>query len=223
MDFNFRIPHPKGEIALSITGGNAPACVAAVQMGHELALMLGASIEGAPVPVEPVTAQADPFTAPVFLSGKQTVETVAEAQGITVDGNPYPSKVEAPEPVEQAEEPKKRRGRPRKEAEPQPEPVEQADEGNESASDVAVASEEPSNTGEPAAADEELPEVTDMELQRFCGRLAAHFGGSDGVFALAAKHVPEGEMPRPTNIKDNTARWAFIRQAEEETGVKYHG
>ena len=79
-----------------------------------------------------------------------------------------------------------------------------------------------SNAAAPSGPQDE-PQVTDTELQRFCGRLAQHFGGAQKVFDLSAGFVPEGAVARPTNIKDNSQRWAFIRHAEAESGVKYHG
>lgn len=79
---------------------------------------------------------------------------------------------------------------------------------------------EASSTITNAASDEP---VTDTELQRFCGRLAQHFGGAQKVFDLSAAFVPEGAVARPTNIKDNSQRWAFIRHAEETSGLRYHG
>lgn len=75
--------------------------------------------------------------------------------------------------------------------------------------------------GDNSGADE--PQVTDTELQRFCGRLAQHFGGAQKVFDLSAGFVPEGAVARPTNIKDNSQRWAFIRHVEKESGLVYHG
>jgi hypothetical protein len=70
---------------------------------------------------------------------------------------------------------------------------------------------------------EPLPEVTDSEMNRYCGKLAQHWGGAEKVYALAQKFVAEGELPRPTRIAGTEARWAFIHEAETATGVKYHG
>jgi hypothetical protein len=76
---------------------------------------------------------------------------------------------------------------------------------------------------EPTDTADEQPEITDSELQRYSAKLAQHFGAPQRVFDLAAKFVPEGAVPRPTNIRDNSQRWAFIKAAETESGVKYHG
>jgi hypothetical protein len=72
---------------------------------------------------------------------------------------------------------------------------------------------------------DDLPdaEVTDSELQRFCAKLAQHFGTPQTVFDLAGKFTPEGAVARPTNIRDNNARWAFIRAAEAQSGLRFHG
>jgi hypothetical protein len=75
----------------------------------------------------------------------------------------------------------------------------------------------------PVSNEDDQPDITDTELQRYCGRLTQHFGSAEPVFALAAKHVPDGDMPRPTAIKDQAARRAFIEEAQEQTGVVYHG
>lgn len=69
----------------------------------------------------------------------------------------------------------------------------------------------------------ELPEITDSELQKYCAKLAAHFGDPKKVFDLAQPFVPEGAVARPTNIKDNVKRHEFIQAAEAASGVKYHG
>jgi len=92
------------------------------------------------------------------------------------------------------------------------------DAGSAEAEQPATA-EEPSDAPTPADTDT----VTDTELQRFCGRLAQHFGGAQKVFDLSTAFVGEGEVARPTNIKDNAQRWAFIRHAEKESGLVYHG
>lgn len=91
--------------------------------------------------------------------------------------------------------------------------------------DVTSAEAESADDASPALSDVSTSDepITDTELQRFCGRLAQHFGGAQKVFDLSKDFVPEGVFPRPTNIKDNAQRWAFIRHAEEQSGVKYHG
>lgn len=73
----------------------------------------------------------------------------------------------------------------------------------------------------PASA--KLSDITDSELQKYCAKLAAHFGDPKKVFDLAQPFVPEGAVARPTNIKDNARRHAFIQAAEAASGVRYHG
>jgi hypothetical protein len=86
------------------------------------------------------------------------------------------------------------------------------------------ASRPPSDEPPPAESPAEpLAEITDSEMNRYCGKLAQHWGGAEKVYALAQKFVNEGELPRPTRIAGTEARWAFIREAETATGVKYHG
>jgi hypothetical protein len=60
-------------------------------------------------------------------------------------------------------------------------------------------------------------------LQRFCAKVAHNFGDAHKVLAMSKPFVPEGEVPRPTNIRDNGLRWAFIRELESASGLKYHG
>ena len=84
---------------------------------------------------------------------------------------------------------------------------------------------EPTNSDDSVASistSDEDP-VTDTELQRFSARIAQHYGNPQKVFDLAGKFVPDGAVPRPTNIRDTAARWAFIRAAETESGLKFHG
>lgn len=104
------------------------------------------------------------------------------------------------------------------------------DEGNEPSGEVSATetvgqtSDAASSTStESAPAETEEPAVTDTELQKYCARLAAHFGGPQKIFAACEPFLAEGEVARPTNIKSNSDRWRFIRQMETESGLKYHG
>ncbi len=148
--------------------------------------------------------------------------------------------------VEFTEEAPKRRGRPKK-VEPAPEPgaTEAQEEPGLPFDQTSIATSAPASleetsqntptsaepTGEPenvstfapAHSPTTDPEITDSELQRYCAKLAQHFGTPQTVFDLAGKFVPEGAVARPTNIRDNSPRWAFVRAAEEQSGVKYHG
>ena len=93
--------------------------------------------------------------------------------------------------------------------------------GNES---VEVADAPSTETHASASgANSELPPVTDTELQRFCARLAQHYGSPQKVFDLCKPFLDEGEFARPTNIKGDAKRWDFIRLAEMDAGVTYHG
>lgn len=154
------------------------------------------------------------------------------------------AEIQAAEETSTAEAPKKR-GRPRKVAEAA-EPVEATEDketGNATETLTVDASEVTSDAGEKsedstsgpattgtiistvttdASPSDEEP-VTDTELQRFSARIAQHFGNPQKVFDLAGQFVPEGAVPRPTNIRDAAARWAFIRAAEAASGLKYHG
>lgn len=69
----------------------------------------------------------------------------------------------------------------------------------------------------------EQPAVSDTDLQRFCAKLAAKFGGSQRVFDACKPYLAKGDVARPTNIKQNEDRWAFIRQMEAQSGMKFHG
>ena len=83
MDFNFKIPHANGEIVVGVTGGNPNAAFAAVQMGHEIAAMLGAAPAGAPVEIAP---ESEPEHEPAVDVSEGTVETVQiDSAGVTFD------------------------------------------------------------------------------------------------------------------------------------------
>lgn len=141
-------------------------------------------------------------------------------------------------------EPKRGRGRPRKtdtaatDTPPQTDVADTASEGNEStgepsAPEAEQPSEDASSTSsetatvspepEPEAETTGLAPVTDTELQRFCARLAQHYGSPQKVFDLCKPFLDEGEFARPTNIKGDAKRWDFIRLAEMDAGVTYHG
>jgi hypothetical protein len=242
MNFEYTLFHPKGEIKVKVTGASPQASVACIQMGHEIIAMMGAEVVHQP-PVE--IAPEPAMTATVAVAPTQVEEAVAIVEtlsrGITVDGNPYPEnhkvdtagtpfdpelhtgtvkkdgtwrlKKGAAAKVEDEGEPEGNGPAPSAEPTTEAMPAEPA-EATTAGTETLTA---------PAAADEELPEITDTELQRYCGRLTQHFGSAEPVFALAAKHVPDGDMPRPTAIKDQAARRAFIEEAQEQTGVVYHG
>jgi hypothetical protein len=214
MDFNFRIPHANGEIALSVTGAQPQAAFAAIQMGHEIAALLGGQVEP---DAAPVAIQPDPQ--PEALAQKQAEEPTTEepqdeakvdSAGVPFDPELHTGTL-------------KKDGTWRLKRGAAQAASDEADEGNEEPSNATPPpAQETTDAGVNAGTDD-LPEITDAELQRYCGRLAAHFGGSEKVFALAAQFVDEGDMPRPSNIKDQAKRHAFIKQAQDETGVAYHG
>ena len=152
-----------------------------------------------------------------------------------------PSTSESPQPAE----PVRRRGRPKKDAaatstesegneahgaEQAPARTGGATEAEEQASEDASATssdgegnESPSSLETQTGQGSESPEpVSDSDLQKFSARLAAHYGTGQKVFDLAAYFV-DGGVPRPSNIKGDAARWEFIRAAEADTGLKYHG
>jgi hypothetical protein len=234
MDFDFRMKHPAGTIKVSITGGTPQSAVATIQMGHEIVSLLGGEVTDAVVPIEQPkpAAKEMPRGSTAEESRTEHIDAETDCQPGT-DLGTYEIKDGGLVPVEEPEA-------------DEPEEVAEVDSAGTPfnadlhtgtlkkdgtwrlkrgaadtlAEDVPETAPQPEAKVEPAA---DEAEITDAELQRYCGRLAAHFGGSDSVFAIAAKHVPEGEMPRPTAIKDQAARRAFIKQAEEETGVVYHG
>jgi hypothetical protein len=73
-----------------------------------------------------------------------------------------------------------------------------------------------------ASPSEQRP-VSDVDLQRFCAKLADKFGGPQKVFNACKPFIANGDVARPTNIKRNEDRWAFIRRMEAQSGMKYHG
>jgi hypothetical protein len=226
MDFNFKIPHANGEIVVGVTGGNPNAAFAAVQMGHEIAAMLGAQPAGAPVDIAP---ESEPVPHNMTVQEVEP-EPAADAEEPQLDSNGTPFDPELHTgTIKKDGTWRLKKGAAAKIDEASDDDDDEEDAGNEPAPTAAepeapiAATETTSTTTSDQAPPSDLPVITDAELQRYCGRLAAHFGGSDGVFALAGQFVPEGEMPRPTNIKDQAQRHAFIKQAEAETGVIYHG
>jgi hypothetical protein len=139
---------------------------------------------------------------------------------------------EAPKPVGSSPE-VKRRGRPRKNqdvAETVTEDKEPSGEPTIATTDTPVSDtlnvEETTPSPEPAT-DADIPSakppVNDADLQKYCASLAKHFGDSQKVFDMAKQFLPEGTVARPSNIRDNAQRWAFIEKAQAETGVMYHG
>jgi hypothetical protein len=141
---------------------------------------------------------------------------------------------QTPEPAPLAEyEAPKRRGRPRKnqdvaetvaeDKEPSGEP--EATQTDTPAIDTPIVTESTA-VGE-CATDADTPSakppVNDADVQKYCASLAKHFGDKDPVFEMAKQFVPEGTVARPSNIRDNEQRWAFIEKAQAETGVMYHG
>ena len=65
--------------------------------------------------------------------------------------------------------------------------------------------------------------VSDSDLQKYCVKLAQHYGGPQKVFDLAKQFVEEGAVPRPSNIKGDDKRWQFIKAVEADSGVRYVG
>jgi hypothetical protein len=88
------------------------------------------------------------------------------------------------------------------------------------AASVAEASGSAAEASLPAA---DIRPVSDTDLHRFCAKLAEKFGGSQKVFDACKPFTAKGDVARPTNIKRNEDRWAFIRQMEAQSGLTYHG
>lgn len=107
--------------------------------------------------------------------------------------------------------------------------IPEADEGNAPSGEAsATETAEPASDAASSTSSESAPApaestVTDTELQRFCARLAQHYGGPQKIFEMAGAFLPEGTLARPTNIMGNDKRWEFIRAAEADSGLTYHG
>jgi hypothetical protein len=126
----------------------------------------------------------------------------------------------------------KRRGRPRK----NPDVAEDKEPSGESggmlpsldmsstlAGETCSSSTDTSESSSRGGNQTSMTPVNDADLQKYCASLAKHFGDSQKVFDMAKPFLPEGTVARPSNIRDNAQRWAFIEKAQAETGVMYHG
>lgn len=250
MNFEYTLFHPKGEIKVKVTGATANAAMATVQMGHEIVAMMGGNVAGqAPVEITPEPAVAGEVDRGCFEGAADPVAAAFDTPVVAPQPEPEPEETEdgaatgRPISVDSAGTPfdpelhtgtlkkdgtwRLKKGAASKVEEPESEEADEGEpEGNEPASPADTASDGPTASAAPEPepeADEDQSEITDTELQRYCGRLVQHFGKSDPVFALAAEFVPDGEMPRPTMIKDQAQRRAFIAKAQEQTGVIFHG
>lgn len=213
MDFNYRIPHAAGEIALSVTGAGPQAAVAAIQMGFEIVNMLGGQVAPDAAPVEIVPEPVATMPEPGEQQEPATDQNPVDSAGVPFDPELHTGTLKKDGTW------RLKRGAAK---------GEENEEGNAEGGEVETTTatetvEAAETTATEDASPSDLPEISDAELQRYCGRLAAHFGGPEKVFDLAKAFVPEGEMPRPSNIKDQASRHAFIAKAQEETGVAYHG
>jgi hypothetical protein len=232
MKFNFSIPHPKGDFEIAMTGATPQAAMAAIQVGCELAAMMGADIgQSAPVEIKPEPVSQNMTVQEVDAEPETEEQPKVDSAGVAFDPELHTGTLKA-DGTWRAKRGKAEEAAALVEAvsedagnvdAPAAGSVETTPNGANTASEPIPAETESLSSHGNSPISSDLPEITDAELQRYCGRLAAHFGGSEKVFALAGKHVPEGEMPRPTNIKDQAARHAFVKQAEAETGVKYYG
>jgi len=186
-------------------------------------------------------AKASPRAAPT-VEAQSTVATSVTPQH-QKNGEQTANEPQNSESAATPNEPKRGRGRPRKTdtaATDTPPTTEdaatQSDEGNESTGEPSApeaeqpledasstSSETATVSSEPEAEAAGLAPVTDTELQRFCARLAQHYGSPQKVFDLCKPFLEEGEFARPTNIKGDAKRWDFIRLAEMDAGVTYHG
>jgi hypothetical protein len=240
MNFEYTLFHPKGEIKVKVTGATANAAMATVQMGHEIVAMMGGNVAGqAPVEIapEPVMQEAQPdpiataFDTPVVApqpepEPEETEDEATDGPATDSAGTPFDPELHTGT-LKKDGTWRLKKGAASKVEEPESEEADEGEpEGNEPASPADTVSDGPTASAAPEpepAADEDQPDITDTELQRYCGRLVQHFGKSDPVFDLAKMFVPEGEMARPTMIKDQAQRRAFIAKAQEETGVVFHG
>lgn len=172
-------------------------------------------ISGGIVKIDPKEYESGLYTTPAGSVIRVEPEQPADAEPPKKRGRP--KKVETVEPPVEVEGASDEPGLPLETATPE--------QDTPAPTEVVGASEGPTAIANPVetAATDEQPEITDSELQRYSAKLAQHFGASQKVFDIAAKFVPEGAVPRPTNIRDNGQRWAFVKAAETESGVKYHG
>jgi hypothetical protein len=229
MDFNFTLPHPKGAINVSVTGATPQAAVVSIQMGCEIAALMGGVVEQAPEAIEPerTTEEKQAQAAMPELASEQPAEEPGEPDQPMVDtaGTVFDPELHTGTLNQNGTWRLKKGAKAKADEGNADAPAEVSTETTPNGATTAESEtpDEPANLSMSTASDKELAEISDTELQRYCGRLAQHFGGSEGVFALAAKHVPDGEMPRPTAIKDQAARQAFIKEAQEQTGVRFHG
>ncbi len=231
MNFEYTLFHPRGEVKVKVTGASPQASVACIQMGHEIIAMMGAEVVHQP-PVE--IAPEPTATAAVMVAPEQVAEAAAIVETLS---QAEPEEVAQFDTAGTPFDPELHTGTLKKDGtwrlkKGAASKAEEADEGEPEGNEPAPApltvtspEEAPADGASPStvSSDEELPEITDTELQRYCGRLVQHFGSSEPVFALAAKFVPDGEMPRPTAIKDQAQRRAFVTEAQDQTGVIFHG
>jgi hypothetical protein len=160
-------------------------------------------------------------------------------QGLGIDvGDEKPAE---PDP---AAEPARRRGRPPKKAElvanPADEPpfpleepaAREGEQGQGETVETPATSHEPTADPNPENVSSSTPteetspalsDITDRDLQDYCAKVAAKYGGAQKLFEIAGQFVPDGAVARPTNIRDQAQRHAFIAALEADSGVKWHG
>jgi hypothetical protein len=173
------------------------------------------------------TSLATTAPAPVITTNSTSLAVVAPAKVLATtaasDGAPASS-------TQNTE--KRGRGRPRKNtvsgSEPATTTTKEDDEGNSPSggTSATVEVEQPSvdasSTSSETATAADDP-ISDQDLQRFCARVAQHFGGPARLFDMCQPYVPEGRVLRPTNIADQAKRRAFVADLEAASGLKFHG
>jgi hypothetical protein len=208
---------------------DAQNAMAQLLAGRQTASTSG-SVPAAIAPVAPIPPVASP---PISDTAPSIESTPLNTPTASTELQPEPSSGST-------EQPKRGRGRPRKDAnsvaaDPATATSEAADEGNapsgeasatetvEPTSDAASSTSSESATEEVVTETAEQPAVTDADLQRFCAKLAEKFGGPQKVFDACKPFLAEGDVARPTNIRRTEDRWAFIRGMEIESGLTFHG
>ena len=100
-------------------------------------------------------------------------------------------------------------------------PVNGADEEDEFAAFRAAAT-APATPATPAASGPVVRNWSDGDLSKLCNQAALKAGGPEGVKAIIAKFVPEGQVPHSRSIPADQ-RENFAKEVETTFGITYEG